>query len=161
MFVVSSCTRRAAAVGLRRGAAGALRRRVVEDAERVVGVQPGVVLIHEVSRPAAGQVVKIVRNAAERPEDLAFAGDTHDGRGMPARDDVISIAVHVDAVDVEVIERRLWRRAVVIAREGPDTVAQGDVLHGAPFEYQLSRGNVDFLKHRVQCPALLRAANRC
>jgi hypothetical protein len=68
------------------------------------------------------------------------------GAGVARRDEVVAVAVLVDAVDVEVVPRvgRVVARAGLARVEGEDGFRGGDVVEGVPLEEEGARGDVEF-----------------
>jgi hypothetical protein len=68
------------------------------------------------------------------------------GAGVARRDEVVAVAVLVDAVDVEVVPRvgRVVAGAGLARVEGEDGFGGGDVVEGVPLEEEGARGDVEF-----------------
>src|SRR5207249_507910 len=111
------------AAGLRSHGWGGL---VVEERERAVRLAPCIVLPCE---PDAAAETEVASLSAQPPDDPA-GSPAHlvDGMRVPGREEEVSVVVHVDRVEVEVVEhsRRIARRSVV-------RLAQRDVVVAEPF----------------------------
>jgi len=57
------------------------------------------------------------------------------------RNEVVAIAIFVDTVDMEEIERSLWTLAC--RAYGVKSVVDGEMIRGAPFENELASFDID------------------
>src|SRR5215217_8757564 len=129
------------------------RGAIIEDRDGTVGLAAGVVLVGESGSRAHLEVALF---AAQTPNDLtAHAVDLVDGGGFAGGDEQVVVVVHVNRVDVEVVDA-----AVVILRGRDVGLVEAYMLEAAPFEEHLAGIDVKLLDDTLPRHAVLQAANR-
>lgn len=76
---------------------------------------------------------------------------------MSRRDEVIPLRILIDAVDMEIIERR--RAITALGVETFICHVGWEMFRGPPLEEQLARGDINLLEESIVEPTKLRAAN--
>ena len=128
-------------------------RGVVEERKRAAGMQPRVVLPREACAATEPEVALL---AAEAPEHRPVAAsDLVDRVRVPPRHEEPVVALRLDRVDVEVVER-----LGLVLRHRLVRLGDGHVRRAVPLEQDLAARNRDLLDDGLRDLAVRRAAER-